>query len=67
MRPVANTNPKRVIDDQWNERMQLVLRRAAESREARDLMRSTEDARSSERESAALQALIDGHARPRPR
>jgi hypothetical protein len=67
MRPATNKNPKRVIDDHWNEQMQGVLRRAAEVRETRDRARSAEDARSAERETAALQALIDGHAKPKNR
>jgi hypothetical protein len=60
----AEARPGRIIDDGWNEQVQGVLRRAAESRNDRDRIRSIEDARSTQRETEALMALIDGHTAP---
>jgi 16S rRNA C1402 N4-methylase RsmH len=61
----AGGNPKRAIDDRWNEQMTGVLRRAAEVRQARELARASDDERSARRETDALLALIERQATPR--
>ncbi len=64
---LASAGPTRIVDDRWNEQMQRVLREAADTRTVRDRARSLEDLRTARRESAALMALIDGHAANRER
>ncbi len=63
--PGGAANPKRPIDDRWNEQMTSVLRRAAEVRESRERARSSEDQKSARRETEALLAMIQGKAAPR--
>jgi hypothetical protein len=66
--PVGDEDdPQQAVDDRLNDQIQGVLRQGAETRAARDRDRSVEDARSAQRETAALMALIDGHAAPRER
>lgn len=51
------------VDDRLNQQIQAALRQGAETRDERDRAHSIEDDRANERESAALQGLIDGHRR----
>ncbi len=63
----AEDDPQQAVDDRLNDQIQGVLREGAETRAVLDRDRSVEDARSAQRETAALMALIDGHAAPRER
>jgi hypothetical protein len=59
--------PPAPADQRLNERIQAALQEGAETRKARDEAHSLADDRANQRESSALQGLIDGHRRSEAR